>query len=166
MYPYLIIQNLPIFTQFRFRDVHAVLHSLYRMVVALIIASRLIWQNQFPTLHQSPRRPLPASSSDVTTDFFSRFCISTCCLLISYVMSRGNTQDPNTVFTPISTFMLFTLSARLYQMEGEYFQEHSSPDLVFVLSLVCTQWTPARLVSTSRDQRKRRERRGPGVSDQ
>ena len=28
--------------------------------------------------------------------------------LISYVMSCGSTQDPNTVFTPISTFMLLT----------------------------------------------------------
>ena len=40
------------------------------MVVALIIGSRLNWQNQFQTLHHSPRRPPPASS-DVTTDFFS-----------------------------------------------------------------------------------------------
>ena len=55
--------------------------------------------------------------------------------------------------------MIFTLSARLYQIEGVYFQEVSSPDLVFVLTLLCVPSGPRpALVSTSRDQRKRRER--------
>lgn len=101
------------------------------VVVALIIASRLNWQNQFETLYHTLCSQ-PACSLILWCNWFLLSFLNFPAYII-YVMSCGNTQDPNTVFTTVLPFMIFMVNVWLFQIEGEHSQEIST-----AWSCICT----------------------------